>query len=307
MTPTSRPRRLDGILLVDKPAGMTSAGVVRDVKKRLGGPKVGHLGTLDPFATGLLPLALGEASKVVQFLNQEEKAYTGTIALGSATDTLDFTGRVIETAAVATLDRARLDEVTRSFIGEIDQIPPMYSALKRGGVPLYELARRGEDVDLPARRVRIAALSLVATSQNTLEIAVRCSKGTYVRSLARDIARRLGTVGHLASLRRTAFGAFQVSRAVPLAEIGACGALPLLPPREAMGGVRELEVDDRMATAIRRGQQASLQRLSPPGRSGDELAKLIDRAGELVAIVGKHGSGWKLLRVFPDVGSLDSG
>lgn len=297
MTPNSVP--LDGVLLVDKPVGMTSAGVVREVKKRLGARKVGHLGTLDPFATGLLPLVVGEGAKIAPFLNQQEKAYQGTVALGRATDTLDSTGRTTETAAVPEVDPGRLDEIAQRFRGTIAQVPPKFSALKRAGVRLYQLARRGQEVEIEPRMVRIESLELTAESQEILALSVRCSKGTYVRSLARDIAHALGTVGHLASLRRTAFGPFDVEQARPLAEVDPGGMLPLLSPRQALVGVRELRADERTARRIRHGQQAALDEFLPPVGS-DEIAKLVDPAGRLVAVLGASGPRWKLLRVLAE-------
>ncbi|MBI2963679.1 MAG: tRNA pseudouridine(55) synthase TruB [Deltaproteobacteria bacterium] len=287
---------LDGVLLIDKPAGLTSAGVVREVKRRLGGPKVGHLGTLDPFATGLLPLALGEASKIVPFLNQEGKAYSGTIVLGRETDTLDATGETTASAPVPVLDDARLATVAADFLGEIEQVPPMFSALKRGGTPLYALARRGVSLALEARKVRIEALSLAAAGAQSLAISVRCSKGTYVRSLARDIARALGTVGHLGMLRRTAFGPFEVAQAVPLEAVGDAADLCLLSPRAALVGLRELRAEDRLVAEVRRGQQSGFVSLPAP-RGPGEIAKLLDGPGNLVAIVAASGRSWRLLRV----------
>jgi tRNA pseudouridine55 synthase len=166
---------LDGILLVDKPADITSAGVVREVKRRLRVAKIGHLGTLDPFATGLLPLALGEGTKVVSFLSQGEKSYVGIIALGRLTDTLDATGEVVARATVPSLAAGILEEVARQFRGTIEQVPPMFSALKRGGIPLYELARKGVDVDREPRQVHIESLSLSVASAEEISITVRCS------------------------------------------------------------------------------------------------------------------------------------
>jgi tRNA pseudouridine55 synthase len=263
----------------------------------LAGAKVGHLGTLDPFATGLLPLAIGEGAKIAPFLNQGAKTYRGTIALGRATDTLDPTGRTTATAAVPTVDPERLEDVARRFRGSIEQVPPKFSALKRDGVPLYELARRGVEVEVGSRTVRIDSLSLTALSNEILGLSVRCSKGTYVRSLARDIAQALGTVGHLASLRRLTFGAFEVEGARPLEEIRPDSTLPLLGLREALAGIREFQADERMAARIRLGQQGALVELSPPAGL-EEVAMLLDRRGRPVAVLGGSGARWKILRVF---------
>ena len=292
----SRSRSLDGVLLVDKPAGITSAGVVREIKRRVDVAKVGHLGTLDPFATGLLPLALGEGSKVVPFLNQEEKAYDGVICLGRATNTLDATGETTETARVPPLDARLLESIATRFRGEIEQVPPMFSALKRAGVPLYKLARKGVEVDLAPRRVEIVSLSLAPVGPETIALSVRCSKGTYVRALARDIARALETVGHLATLRRTAFGPFDVSRAAPLAALAAASLLPLLTPREALDPMPELFAAEELVADVRRGEQRGLAALSPPDPS-TPAAKLIGPGGDLVAVVIAEQGEWRLARV----------
>jgi tRNA pseudouridine55 synthase len=293
-----RESSLDGILPIDKPAGLTSADVVRVVKRRLGLAKIGHLGTLDPFATGLLPLAIGEGVKVVPFLNQERKAYSGTITLGRTTDTLDATGETTETAVVPPLTTEQLTEAAKRFCGEIEQIPPMFSALKRSGVPLYKLARKGVDLELQPRRVRIDSLSLTLTRDGALAVSVHCSKGTYIRSLARDVARALGTVGHLSSLRRTEFGHFLISNAVPLDAVSGDVQLPITTPRMALAGMRELLVDDRLAAEVRLGQQGGLAQVGNALATG-ELAKLVGRRGELVAIVVAETGRWKICRVFP--------
>ena len=286
---------LDGILLVDKPPGITSAGVVREVKRRLGPSKIGHLGTLDPFASGLLPLALGEGAKVVPFLNQEEKSYVGRITLGRATDTLDSTGETVETAPVPEIGPEALDEAAQRFSGDIEQVPPMFSALKRSGVPLYELARKGVEVEREPRRVRIESLTLEAVGHGVIAVSVRCSKGTYVRALARDVAIALGTVGHLSALRRTTFGRFSVDQAIPLPAIAA--PVTVLSPREALAGVRELAIGGSLAAELRRGEQRGLASLPRP-ETDRELAKAIENGSELVAILGAAAAGWKILRVF---------
>jgi tRNA pseudouridine55 synthase len=294
--PTERCDRVDGILLVDKPEGITSAGVVRVVKRRLGGEKVGHLGTLDPFATGVLPLAVGEGSKLVPFLNEDEKAYVGKIALGRATNTLDSTGETTEERDVPVLSAATIDEAASRFRGEIAQVPPMFSALKRDGRRLYELARRGVEVELTPRTVTIHSLTLRPFDAQTLELSVRCSKGTYVRSLARDVAEVLGTVGHLASLRRTEFGRFRVADAVELAAIERAANVPILAPREALAGIREFSVDDAMVECIRRGQQYALAGLPPPAGSA-EIVKVVGRQGDLVALLEGDRAHWTIARV----------
>lgn len=299
MSPRRRESGLHGILLVDKPPGMSSAGVVRDVKRSLWGAKVGHLGTLDPFATGLLPLCVGEGAKVVPFLNQEDKAYTGVLRLGTATDTLDATGDVVAEGPVPPLAREELERAAARFVGEIEQVPPMYSAIKRGGVPLYRLARQGKIVEREARRVRIDALGLEPAGEDRLAFEVSCSKGTYVRVLGAAVAEALGTFGHLESLRRTRFGVFRVEDAVPPDGVNEPGRA-LLSPATALPGLRELPVEPAAAGRIRLGQQDALRDL-PPAEAAEEIAKLVDPEGRLVALLGADRGAWRLLRVFAAV------
>jgi tRNA pseudouridine55 synthase len=291
----------DGILLVDKPAGPTSADVVRAIKRRFREPSIGHLGTLDPMATGLLPLCLGAGTKIAQFLAAEHKAYEGEIRLGIATDTLDVTGRVTAEAPVPVLDAVILDRAASGLVGRSEQRPPMYSAVKVGGRELYKLARQGIEVEREARPVEIHSLRLapVPGDPTLVRFAVDCSKGTYVRVLAEDVGRALGTVAALASLRRTAFGAFSVDRAHPLDALLALpeGApLPVLGIREALRPLRELAVDRPLAHAIANGQVAALQRLAPP-RPEEGLAAVIAPGGEVLAVVAAAGSSWTLKRV----------
>jgi tRNA pseudouridine55 synthase len=288
-----------GILLIDKPAGLTSADVVRDVKRRLGGAKVGHLGTLDPFATGLLPLCVGEGSKIVPFLNESDKGYRGAIRLGAATDTLDATGVTTDTAAIPEIAAIDLPAVAARFLGEREQVPPMYSALKRSGVPLYELARRGVVVDREPRKIRVRSLELVAAGRDEIGFAVECSKGTYVRVLADEIARHLGTVGHLSTLRRTRFGPLRVEDASAPDRVGLEAPLPIVGLRDALPTFRELVADEAIERRIRLGQQAVLRELPAPRTEG-EIAKTISPEGDMIAVLRAHDGSWSILRVFAE-------
>jgi tRNA pseudouridine55 synthase len=290
-----------GILLVDKPEGISSAGVVRALKPRLSRNKVGHLGTLDPFASGLLPLCLGEATKVARFLLTERKAYEGTIRLGTATDTLDRTGRCVDTAPIPPVDDDALKAIAARFSGPQRQVPPMYSALKRSGVPLYKLARRGVDVARPARDIEIMRLHLMRREADRLDFAVSCSKGTYVRVLAADIGAALGTVAHLERLRRTQVGAFRVEEATSLAALNALPAaapLPLLAVREALGSYPAFAASPEGLARLRRGQQEPLDCLPAPTKSG-ETALVLDAAGQVAAVIEAAGAGptWRLVRM----------
>lgn len=295
-----------GILLVDKPEGPTSADVVRAVKRRLRPAAIGHLGTLDPMATGLLPLCIDEGTKIAQFLAAERKAYTGRIRLGVATDTLDRTGRAVATAAVPSRDDARLAALAQGMRGTSAQRPPMYSAVKVGGRELYKLAREGVEVERAERSIEIHALELAAVPGDdaALDFSVDCSKGTYVRVLAEEIGRRLATVACLESLRRTGFGAFRIEEAQPLDEILAAGEARVLAPRAALAGIRELRVERATAFGIGAGQRAALGGLPRPG-PGDRLAMVIAPGERLLAVVEASGGVWSLRRVLlPDAAQL---
>lgn len=284
---------MNGILLVDKPTGFTSADVVRSVK-HAARVKVGHLGTLDPFASGLLPLCLGEATKIAQFLNTAGKTYEGTIQLGQATDTGDCTGTVTGTAAFQTPDPATLSSVAQRFVGTSEQVPPMYSALKRDGVPLYQLARRGIEVERASRPIHIDALHLESAADGQLGFNVSCSKGTYVRVLAEDIGKSLGTVAHLKTLRRTRFGSFDLSRAVDLKHWDPTSC-DLVSVRQALAHLPSVAVDDAGVTATLRGQGWWLAKTLAGVQHPEVL--LVDAADNVVAVVEQRNGRWQFGRV----------
>lgn len=274
---------ISGILLMDKPAGCTSFDVVRRVKKVLRVRKIGHLGTLDPFATGLLPLCIGEATKLAPFLMPEPKTYRGTVKLGEDTDTQDLTGRV--TARSEKLPDA--DEVPKAaarFVGEIEQTPPMFSAVHYQGQRAYKLARRGEKVDLPPRKVTIYRLEVEAVALPEVTITVTCSQGTYIRTLAADLGGALNCGGHLTALRRLTVGAFRVEEALPLAALENLSleeiAGRIIPLRDCLPGLRPVPVEPEEAQRLRQGQPVPL---SENGfREGEQVRVLA--AGELVAV-----------------------
>ncbi len=209
---------ISGILLIDKPEGLSSFDVVRRVRRALGERKIGHLGTLDPFATGLLPLCLGEATKLVPYLLPEAKTYRATLRLGVATDTQDLTGRVVSRTETWPAPEQVYQAAAR-FVGEIQQVPPMHSALHYQGERLYKLARRGETVDLPPRPVTIYRLEVEEVDLPRVTITVRCSQGTYIRTLAADLGAVLGCGAHLTALRRLEVGPFKVEDALSLAAL----------------------------------------------------------------------------------------
>jgi tRNA pseudouridine55 synthase len=231
----------DGVLLLDKPAGITSTRALALAKRALGASKAGHTGTLDPFATGLLPLAFGEATKFSRFLIDAVKAYEATLQLGEETATGDTESPVVHSGG-AIPDAAAIAEVVRRFVGPQSQVPPMHSAVHVGGRRLYEYAREGVEVAREARTIEVHALDILALEGNALVLSVRCSKGTYIRVLAADIGRALGCGAYLSALRRTAVGPFRLEEAVAMAELEACGpekARGRLLPVDAL--VRELE------------------------------------------------------------------
>jgi len=199
---------IEGFLIMDKPAGITSHDVVAAVRAVTGVKKVGHTGTLDPFATGVLPLALGRCTRLIQYLDESIKVYEATVRLGSATDTGDPTGQVIREAPLPEADADGVREVLASFLGEQDQTPPAYSAVKVKGKPLYHYARKGEKVEVKSRRILIHALELKHYDRETLVVEITCSRGTYARVLADDIAVALGSAGHLEALSRPRSGPF---------------------------------------------------------------------------------------------------
>ncbi len=212
-----KPALVDGFLLLNKPAGMTSNRALQKVKRLLQAKKAGHTGSLDPAATGMLPLCFGEATKICAYLLEADKRYRVTACLGKATDTGDADGSIIETATVPDLGREKWQQILAAFLGNTTQIPPMYSALKKDGKRLYELARRGEIVERAARPVRIDQIDLLEISGSRLVFRVACGKGTYVRTLVEDLAKAAGTVAHTAQLHRESVGSFRAEDMLDLA------------------------------------------------------------------------------------------
>jgi tRNA pseudouridine55 synthase len=253
---------VDGLLLLNKPAGLTSNQALQKVKRLLNARKAGHTGALDPAATGMLPLCFGEATKVCAYLLDADKTYRVAAKLGEATDTGDADGKVIATAGIPSLDRSGWQHVLDTFVGPIMQVPPMYSALKKNGKRLYELARQGQVVDRDARPVRINRIDLLEVSGSRLVFRVSCSKGTYVRSLVEDIARAAGTVAHTASLHRETVGGFNAEDMLDLAAAekaaeGDATALHkcLLPADSALADWPEACLSDDNAVWFRGGQR----------------------------------------------------
>jgi len=235
------PREMEGILLVDKPTDHTSHDVVARLRGKLRMKRVGHAGTLDPMATGLLIILVGKATRVSQYLMSLDKEYEGTIELGKVTDTQDAEGEVLESIPVPAFSEADILAAVKSFLGDQYQTPPMYSAVKIDGVPLYKSARKGEEVEREPRFIRVMSWEITRFSLPRLDFRLRCTKGTYVRTLAHDLGRKLGCGAHLAALRRTASDKFHISQALTLDQINAL-SLPeiekrLIAPRDAVPSI----------------------------------------------------------------------
>ncbi len=263
MSKPRRPRRpVDGVLLLDKPQGITSNQALMRVRHLYQAEKAGHTGSLDPLATGLLPVCLGEASKFTQYLLEADKVYRTRIRLGQRTATGDAEGEVLETRPVPTLDAKAIDAVLARFRGDIRQVPSMYSALKQDGRPLYELARKGIEVERPARPVTIHRLELQAVDGNDWELEAHVSKGTYIRSLAEDIGAALGCGAHVVVLRRLSLGPFATPAMVTLeqleatAESGGMAALDalLLPAWAGLADWPRVELSENTAYYLLQGQ-----------------------------------------------------
>lgn len=272
-------RSLDGILLLDKPRGLGSNAALQAVKRLYGAAKAGHAGTLDPLATGLLPLLFGEATKFAQLALDADKEYLARARLGATTSTADADGEVLERRLVA-VGRDAIEPALARLRGDIAQVPPMYSALKHAGKPLYALARQGRSVERAARRVRIHELVMVEFAGDAVDLRVRCSKGTYIRTLVEDLGRALGCGAHLETLRRTAAGSFRIGDAVTLEQLQAASGAErdrwLLPLQRLLEGLPRVDLAGPVAGRFAQGQAIRLEqprqgRCSVYGAEGEFL------------------------------------
>lgn len=267
---------MHGVLVVDKPKGITSFDVVREVRRALGVKKVGHTGTLDPMATGVLPVCIGDGTKIAQFITEATKAYDATVKLGATTDTLDAEGKTLETRPVPHLTRELLEAALERFRGPIQQVPPMYSAIKVGGKRLYELARAGEEVERQPRAVTVFELVLRDFSADEVKLSVRCSKGFFVRTLAADLGEALGCGAHLCALRRTQSGPFVLAQAIPLTEVTKTSQLVGL--NDSLKDLPSLPVTDAEAARVRHGGVVEVS----PTLTG--VHRVIEPGGGLLAV-----------------------
>jgi tRNA pseudouridine55 synthase len=287
-----------GILLLDKPQGLSSNAAVQKVRRAFGRIKAGHTGSLDPLATGMLPVCLGEATKVAGFLLDGDKCYDFTARFGARTTTGDLEGPVVETAEIPADLAAALQAVIPDFTGPIEQTPPMYSALKRDGQPLYKLARQGIEVARTPRSIQIRQLQLLGIDGSDARLSVCCSKGTYVRTLAEDLARALGSCAHLVMLRRTAVLPFDGQSLVTLAEVEADPlAVPLLAPDVALLHLPLATLPLEMSARFRQGQV-----VAPPEPLPGGLARVYHLNGQFLGIAEADGEGrLKPVRLFNDL------
>jgi len=282
----------NGLLLIDKPQGITSHDVVARVRLELGERRVGHAGTLDPMATGLLVLAVGPSTRLLRFAQSETKRYCGTVTFGVATDSLDADGEVLERRAVRALSELEVNEAASAMLGAQRQTPPMVSALKVGGRRLHALAREGLEVERAARDIAVTQFRLRPTTESGVwEFDVTCSVGTYVRVLLSDLAQRLGTIGHLSSLRRLASGEHDVNDALTLLAFKQAlerGVEVLKSPRLFVSGLEHVDLSVEQERRVRMGQHLELDQTF----QGSEIAALAEDAS-LIGVLRRRGEKWK--------------
>lgn len=290
---------MNGILNINKPAGMTSHDMVSVVRKISGERRVGHAGTLDPMATGVLLICLGQAVRVSEYLLDHDKEYRARVRLGIETNTYDATGTIVAQRDVS-VTREQIENALHSFTGKILQMPPLYSAIKQQGVPLYKLARRGVEIETAAREIEIFSIELVEAALPEIEIVVHCSKGTYIRSLAHDLGAKLNCGAYLSALTRLASGNFLIEDSITLDQLrqafadGRAEQL-LLPLDKALQHFEAVTLDPAAEKRIRQGQSLDCERdFSTP------LVRAYSTRGELVALLerGDARNGWRPKKVF---------
>lgn len=289
------PELFEGIINVNKHPGPTSHDIVRHLRKLTGVRRVGHTGTLDPSAAGVLPVCVGKATRVAEYFLLMDKSYRAELTLGVATETEDACGRVVATEEVPPLDGRTVSDVLSRFIGQLSQVPPMYSAVRSKGQRLYELARRGETVEREARLINIYRLQLLETAGNRIVFEVTCSSGTYVRTLCVAIAERLGTYGHMSSLQRTAVGPFLLAGAYTTEELdnlAAGGRLreAFLPLDTALQHLPAFFLEDEAAARIITGQPVSAAAASFDPTAGVPLCRLYHASGRFLAVARYLGN-----------------
>jgi tRNA pseudouridine55 synthase len=278
---------MDGLLLIDKPAGWTSHDAVGFIRRAIGEKRVGHTGTLDPAATGLLLILVGKATRLAVYFDGDEKEYRAVMKLGAETDTQDAEGEVIRECPVPALDADMIEAAFEGFRGNISQIPPMYSAIKQGGQPLYKSARAGVEVERAAREVTIGRLQLEGFAEDEIAFSVRCSKGTYIRTLARDIGEALGCCAHLKSLSRTVVGGYRLEDSAGIADKPAGQLLRdrIIPFSDMLRDMPAVVLDEAAARGVKDGRQPGREQMDDvPAVKPNEAVRLVSGSGELLAV-----------------------
>lgn len=300
---------MNGILIIDKPQGVTSFDMVRQARRWCQTRRVGHAGTLDPLATGVLPIAVGWATRLVEYMMAGEKTYQATMKLGASTDTQDSEGQILEEKEWAHVDRDTFDAALSSFIGQIQQLPPMFSALKKDGQPLYKLARKGIEVERQPRSITIESLTLDEFAPPFVTFTVRCSKGTYVRTLCHDLGQKMNCGAHMTALRRLGCGQFDVTVSHTPDEIlelvGQGKPLPLLSPAAALADWPTLTVTGTLLDKLQDGVAPDMADLDVSAITAGDRVRFMTE-GDLVAIAnfapgghGKRPGDFELIKVFP--------
>jgi tRNA pseudouridine55 synthase len=300
--------QMNGFIIVDKPAGMTSHDVVYAVRRMTGVKKVGHTGTLDPFATGVLPIALGEGTKAIPFLDEARKEYRAVLRLGEVTDTQDLTGELIENHDWRGVTPETINAATAMFTGRIKQVPPMFSALKHKGVPLYRLARRGVEITREPREIEVFSMLVERLDLPEVSLTVNCSRGTYVRTLAHDMGVSLGCGAHLVRLQRTVSGPFDLSMAMSLDRLAALAATGeidavIITPYDALSHLHDFQVNESGRAKVACGvtpKESDLNNLPAAHLSRGERVR-ISHGKRLLAVaemIAENGWNMRIARVF---------
>jgi len=292
-------RRIDGLLIVDKPEGITSLDVVREIKHRFGVKKAGHIGTLDPFATGVLPIALNEGTKLVPFLGVDPKEYEVTLKLGEETTTDDWTGEVVLKQSWEQVPPEKIEALTHTFLGKIYQIPPMFSAIKIQGKRLYRLARKGIEIERKEREVEIFRIRMEEINLPFVRLSISCSKGTYIRTFGRDLGRKIGCGAHLLRLRRTQNGPFTLEQAIPWKRLRNISDPDHLSPwlislEAALPSLPEVIGNEKLVRKARLGREVPVQDLCPqtlPVFEKGQWLKMSSLEEGLVAILKSEVKG----------------
>jgi tRNA pseudouridine55 synthase len=298
---------MHGFLALDKPEGISSHAVVQAVRRACKTRRVGHAGTLDPLATGVLLVGVGHATRLIEFLTAQNKSYRATMRLGMITDSQDITGEVRETRTVPELSTAQIQSACAMFKGEIEQVPPMFSALKRNGVPLYRLARKGEEVERQKRRVDITSIHVVGREGNDIVLEVDCSKGTYIRTLCHDIGLELGCGACMSALRRTASGMFTEDNLVSIEDLRR-GDRRLIPVMKALAHLPQVELLPSGRERLRDGIPPTVDQVCPfPAAIRDADNILLSHEGQLIGVASpdfhhqdEQRGDFKLRKVFPE-------